>query len=196
MLLSCIAYAVIPVYTLLFVSGTNWFTSNLSVIGSLPTRRAAFFLLGVIIGLYYYEALKKLLVYLPHPILEHRLLVTALLLLLLAVTTPYLPESVPLQAFLHVVFAFVSSVLLALCLYLILWRLSALSPDARQFLRPFRLSMVAAYQGDGHHGGGLPAVGPAHSLVHPSVPPFPSCSRHQAAISRPVANHTSGFSFM
>ena len=140
MLLSCIAYAVIPVYTLLFVSGTNWFTSNLSVIGSLPTRRAAFFLLGVIIGLYYYEALKKLLVYLPHPILEHRLLVTALLL---AVTTPYLPESVPLQAFLHVVFAFVSSVLLALCLYLILWRLSALSPDARQFLRPFRLSMVA-----------------------------------------------------
>ena len=96
MLLSCIAYAVIPVYTLLFVSGTNWFTSNLSVIGSLPTRRAAFFLLGVIIGLYYYEALKKLLVYLPHPILEHRLLVTALLLLLLAVTTPYLPESVPL----------------------------------------------------------------------------------------------------
>lgn len=143
MLLSCIAYAVIPVYTLLFVSGTNWFTSNLSVIGSLPTRRAAFFLLGVIIGLYYYEALKKLLVYLPHPILEHRLLVTALLLLLLAVTTPYLPESVPLQAFLHVVFAFVSSVLLALCLYLILWRLSALSPDARQFLRPFRLSMVA-----------------------------------------------------
>ena len=77
MLLSCIAYAVIPVYTLLFVSGTNWFTSNLSVIGSLPTRRTAFFLLGVIIGLYYYEALKKLLVYLPHPILEHRLLVTA-----------------------------------------------------------------------------------------------------------------------
>ena len=50
MLLSCIAYAVIPIYTLLFIRGTNWFTSNLSVIGSLPTRRAAFFLLGVIIG--------------------------------------------------------------------------------------------------------------------------------------------------
>ena len=41
------------------------------------------------------------------------------------------------------VFAFVSSVLLALCLYLILWRLSALTPAARQILRPFRVSMVA-----------------------------------------------------
>ncbi len=143
MLLSCIAYIVIPVYTLLFVKGTNWFTSNLSVIGSLPSRRTAFFFLGVIIGLYYYEVLKKLLIYLPRHIWEHRLLLTALFLLLLAVTTPYLPDSVPLQAFLHVVFAFVSSVLLALCLYLILWRLSALSPAARQFLRPFRVSMVA-----------------------------------------------------
>ena len=143
MLLSCIAYAVIPIYTLLFIRGTNWFTSNLSVIGSRPTRRAAFFLLGVIIGLYYYEALKKLLIYLPRHIWEHRLLLTALFLLLLAVTTPYLPETVPLQSFLHVVFAFVSSVLLAVCLYLILWRLSALSPAARRFLRPSRVSMVA-----------------------------------------------------
>lgn len=143
MFLSCIAYGVIPIYTLLFVKGTNWFTSNLSVIGSRPARRAAFFLLGVIIGLYYYEVLRKLLIYLPRHIWEHRLLLTALFLLLLAVATPYLPESVPLQAFLHVVFAFVSSILLALCLYLILWRLSALSPAARQFLRPYRIFMVA-----------------------------------------------------
>ncbi len=142
MLLSCIAYAVIPIYTLLFVKGTNWFTSNLSVIGSRPTRRTAFFLLGVIMGIYYYEVLKKLLVYLPRHIWENRLLASALLLLLLAVTTPYLPDSVPVQAFLHVVFAFLSSVFLALCLFLVLWRLSALSPSARYFLRPYRISMV------------------------------------------------------
>lgn len=142
MLLSCIAYAVIPIYTLLFVRGTNWFTSNLSVIGSFPSRRTAFFCLGAIIGLYYYEVLKKLLIYLPRHLWENRLLSAALLLLLLAVATPYLPDSVPVQAFLHVAFAFVSSVLLALCLFLILWRLSALSPSARQFLRPYRISMV------------------------------------------------------
>ena len=108
MLLSCIAYAVIPIYTLLFVKGTNWFTSNLSVIGSWPNRRT-----------------------------------TALFLLLLAVTIPYLPDSVPLQAFLHVVFAFTASLLLGLCLYLVLWRLSSISEAAHKILRPYRISMVA-----------------------------------------------------
>jgi len=142
MLLSCVAYAVIPIYTLLFVKGTDWFTSNLSVIGSLPTRRTAFFFLGAILGLYYYEVLKKLFIYLPRHIWENRLLSTAFFLLLLAVTTPYLPDSVPLQAFLHVASAFLSSILLSLCLFLILWRLSALSPSARYFLRPYRISMV------------------------------------------------------
>ena len=116
MLLSCIAYAVIPIYTLLFVKGTNWFTSNLSVIGSWPNRRTSFFFLGTIIGLYYYTILKKLLANLPHRIWESCILHTALFLLLLAVTIPYLPDSVPLQAFLHVVFAFTASLLLGLCL--------------------------------------------------------------------------------
>lgn len=142
MLLSCIAYVVIPLYTLLFVYGTNWFTSNLSVIGSWPTRRMAFFLLGILIGFYYYEVLKRLLIYLPRHIWENRLLSTAFLLLLLAVTIPYLPDVFPLQAILHVASAFLSSVFLALCLYLILWRLSALSPSARYVLRPYRISMV------------------------------------------------------
>ena len=142
MLLSWIAYGVIPIYTLLFVRGTNWFTSNLSVIGSRPTRRTAFFFLGAIIGIYYYDVLKKLLIYLPRHIWENRLLSAALFLLLLAVTIPYLPDSVPLQAFLHVAFAFLASILLALCLFVVLWRLSALSPSARHFLRPYRISMV------------------------------------------------------
>lgn len=142
MLLSCLAYAVIPVYTLLFVKGTNWLTSNLSVIGSWPTRRTAFFFLGLLIGLYYYMVLKRLLRYLPRRGLETCILRLGLVLLLLAVVTPYLPDSVPFQAFLHVIFAFSASILLVLCLYLILWRLSALSSGAGRLLRPYRVSMV------------------------------------------------------
>ena len=141
-MLSFIAYAVIPVYTLMFVSGTNWFTSNLSVIGSWPGRRTAFFFLGILIGLYYLVVLKRLLSRIPRHSLETGILNTAFLLLLLAVLTPYLPDSVPLQAFLHVAFAFTASVLLAVCLCLILWRLSALSFSLRRALRPYRQAMA------------------------------------------------------
>ena len=94
-------------------------------------------------NLAYYTILKKLLANLPHRIWESCILHTALFLLLLAVTIPYLPDSVPLQAFLHVVFAFTASLLLGLCLYLVLWRLSSISEAAHKILRPYRISMVA-----------------------------------------------------
>ena len=87
-MLSFIAYAVIPVYTLMFVSGTNWFTSNLSVIGSWPGRRTAFFFLGILIGLYYLVVLKRLLSRIPRHSLETGILNTAFLLLLLAPGLP------------------------------------------------------------------------------------------------------------
>ena len=105
MILSLTAYAVIPIYTILFVSGTNWLTSNLSVIGNWPDRQVSFFLLGLIIGLYYHCILKRLLSHLPHHLWESVLLHTALILLFLAISTPYLPAQVPLQSFLHVLFS-------------------------------------------------------------------------------------------
>lgn len=142
MLSSFIAYGVIPVYTLIFAGGSDWFASNLSVIGSLPGRRAAFFVLGIIIGLYYLLILRKLLACIPRRMTETLLLYTAFALLVFAVSTPYLPDSVPLQAFLHVVSAFSASVLLTLALCLTLRRLSSLSRSASAFLRPYRLSMA------------------------------------------------------
>lgn len=142
MLLSLTAYAIIPLYTLMFVSGTNWFTSNLSVIGNWPDRRSAFFFLGIIIGLYYLIVLKRLLSCLPHRNLETGILYTAFSLLILAILTPYLPEAVPFQSFLHVAFAFTASLLLALSLYLILRNLSALSQASRRFLRPYRIFLA------------------------------------------------------
>lgn len=142
MILSLTAYAVIPIYTILFVSGTNWLTSNLSVIGNWPDRQVSFFLLGLIIGLYYHCILKRLLSHLPHHLWESVLLHTALILLFLAVSTPYLPAQVPLQSFLHVLFAFSASILILICLYLTLWRLSSLSQDIRTRMRPYRRSLV------------------------------------------------------
>ena len=142
MILSLTAYVIIPLYTLLFVSGTNWFTSNLSVIGSVPTRQTAFFFLGVIIGLYYHVVVERLLRYLPRRRLEHQLAHLALALLLLAVATPYLPKVFPLKAFLHVTFAFAASILLLLTLYLVVWRLSGLSRSISLALRPYRFLLI------------------------------------------------------
>lgn len=142
MVSSLMAYCVIPACTLFFVRGSNWLTSNLSVIGSWPERRVGFFLLGLLIGLYYLIILRKLLAFLPRHLPETVLLHTAFGLLMLAVSTPYLPQTVPIQAFFHVVSAFSASVLLALCLWLTFTGLSRLSPVLRGFLRPFRMSMA------------------------------------------------------
>lgn len=142
MLLNLTAYVIIPIYTLLFVKNTNWLTSNLSVIGSGPSRKTSFFILGVIIGLYYHTIVERLLRYLPYRKLEHFLAHLALLLLLLAVSTPYLPDTFPFEAFLHVIFAFAASVIFLLCLYLIVWKLSGLSKENRFLFRPYRIRLI------------------------------------------------------
>lgn len=141
MLSAIIAYCVIPACTLAFAGGSDWLNSNLSVIGSLPGRRAWFFLLGITIGLYYLLILRKLLALIPRHVTETSLLYTAFGLLVFAVSTPYLPDDVPLQAFLHVVSAFGASVLLTLCLWLTLRRLSSLSQAAFTYLQPYRRSV-------------------------------------------------------
>ncbi len=143
MLLSLTAYVVIPIYTILFVSDTNWLTSNLSVIGNWPGRQIAFFCLGLIIGLYYHCILVRLLSNLARHRAESILLHTALILLIAAISTPYLPSQVPFQSFLHVAFAFVSSILVLICLYLTLWKLSALSQRVRVRMRRYRLWLIA-----------------------------------------------------
>lgn len=143
MVLKITAYVIIPVYTLLFVSGTNWMTLNLSVIGNRPERQAAFLGLGLILGFYYHWVLERLLTLLPGKRWEHRILHAALFLLILAVATPYLPEEVPFQAFLHTAFAFTAAVLLLFCLFLTVWRLSGYSGKAGLMLRPFRMGLIA-----------------------------------------------------
>ena len=42
MLITFTAYILIPVYTLLFVAGSDWFTTNFSVLGNIAGRNEAF----------------------------------------------------------------------------------------------------------------------------------------------------------
>lgn len=138
MLLTMTAYVIIPIYTLLVVSYADWFLLNLPAVGNWSVRQLAFPGLGLVIGLYYYIVLKRLLSYLPRHKKETQLFRCALLFLFLTVTTPFLPEMIPFQAFLPIIFAVIASALLVICLFLIIWRLSALSGDTRWMLRPYR----------------------------------------------------------
>lgn len=123
MLLNITAYFIIPAYTILFAWGTDWFQLNFSVLGSLANRKNAFLLWGVIVGIYFYFVLKKIIKGSPCKRLESVICTGSLLLLAFAVTTPYLPQMRPFQSFLHVIFAFTASVLLLCCLYLVVGKL-------------------------------------------------------------------------
>ena len=68
-----------------------------------------------------------------HPICA-RLIPVALVLLFCAITTPYLPEELPLKSVLHIVFAFLSAVLVLLYLFWIIRTRYQTEPGA---YRPF-----------------------------------------------------------
>lgn len=121
MFLSFLSYFLIPVYTLLFVKGYSWVTTNFSVIGNLH-RRDAFVVWGILVSCYFYVVMRRLIRCMNRKLRGAFLVPLSLLLLFCAVTTPYLPELFPFKSFLHIVFAFMASVCLMLCLYLIVWR--------------------------------------------------------------------------
>ena len=115
--LSVFACFIIPAYTVLFTRGYNWFTTNFSVIGNLIDRKLAFFLWGLMVGGYYYRIGRIIRTRISLPPLTARLMPLALVLLFCGITTPYLPEELPFKSFLHIVFAFLSTVLLLLYLW-------------------------------------------------------------------------------
>lgn len=128
------AYLIIPVYTILFAWDTNWFTTNFSVIGNMEYRNNAFLFWGIMIGLYFFFILNRILKWIPSGRKETVLVIISELLLALAVFTPYLPEQFPFRSFLHVIFAFLASLILLASLYLILWKLMRI--DETRF-RPY-----------------------------------------------------------
>ncbi len=134
MLLSLLSYGVIPLYTLLFVRGTDWFSTNFSVIGALKEKENAFALWGILVSCTLYRMLFPLIQSAPftsrssfclsRPVFRklcYFLLNLSLLFLTAAVILPYLPDRFPLQASLHIFCAFFSAVFLFLCLLLLIY---------------------------------------------------------------------------
>lgn len=128
--LTITAYFIIPVYTILFAWGTNWFTLNFSILGSLADRKNLFLLWGIIVGTYFYYVLKRIIRTLPRNKKEKAFTTLALMLLALAVTTPYLPDTRPFHAVLHVVLSFAASISLLLSLFLVIWKLYCMNRTA------------------------------------------------------------------
>ncbi len=130
-----VAYVLIPLTTLLLAGEESWFTTNFSVIGSQGWGRLAFFSWGLLIGFYFYHRLGSLIQRLEggqRVELGRRL---ALLLFLLSLLTPYLPQSAPFRATIHVILALAATILLlfvVLGLVLALRRQSA--PEGRVYL--------------------------------------------------------------
>ena len=122
MLLNIIAYFILPVYTLLFIRGSHIFNSNFSVHGNLPCNQLEFLIWGIIHGLYFYILINRILKSVSNVKIERIILNIAGLLLFMAITTPYLPSQVPFRSFLHILFAFLSALLLLILLYRIVWQ--------------------------------------------------------------------------
>lgn len=134
MIIKILAYFIIPIYTVLFTRGYNWFTTNFSVIGNFFDKKLAFFVWGILVGVYFYMIYRQIRSLIPMTPACFRLIPAALTLLFCAVTTPYLPEELPLKSFLHIVFAFISTVLLLLFLTAVSWHQYRQFPD---LYRPF-----------------------------------------------------------
>lgn len=140
MFLNFVAYLLIPLYTIWFVAGTNWFTTNFSVLGNMIGRSEEFVLWGLMVGIYFFWCLRRIVRRMEVKPKGTFLIPTSLVLLTFALTTPYLPEVLPLKSFLHIIFAFVAAVCLMLCLYLIVWRLYQ---GDRETYRTYLKSMIA-----------------------------------------------------
>lgn len=139
MLIRLLAYFIIPGYTVSFTKGYNWFTTNFSVIGNID-KKLAFLIWGILIGIYFYMVYRKLRTLIPLGPVCSKLIPSALVLLFCAITTPYLPEELPFKSFLHIIFAFISTVLLLLFLLLVTWSQYLLSPSR---FRPYLVGWFA-----------------------------------------------------
>lgn len=116
MMMNIFAYFLIPAYTILFTKGYGWFTTNFSVIGNILDKKLAFFTWGIMVIFYFFVICRRILRHTGVPPFISRLAPTSLVLLFFAITTPYLPDEMPLKSFLHIVFAFISTVMMLLFL--------------------------------------------------------------------------------
>ena len=138
------AYVLIPVYTFLFAINSYWFRTNFSVLGNIAGRKEAFVLWGLIVGIYFFFILRRIIRHMPRKPTASWLVYLALVLLDFAVTTPYLPEQMPLKASLHIVFAFLAAACLTICLFFIVLRLYQTAEPKNKTIYRLYLAGLAA----------------------------------------------------
>lgn len=113
----------IPAYTLLYAGGAKWFTTNFSVLAASGLDRFVGCLYwGILLGAYF-----LVMLVLIGRTLERRrdlwwLTALACVCLVTALLLPYMPDHLPGIAYLHVLLAFGSCVLMMLVLLLVLLR--------------------------------------------------------------------------
>ncbi len=118
-MLSILAYVIIPIYTILFASVGSWTELNFSVIGNLQDGKIGFFIWGVIVIFYLAKSMRLIIPKMGNKKYMFYIKNVVLALLFCAVTTPFLPNVYPFRSFLHIIFAFLSAVMLII-LFLIL----------------------------------------------------------------------------
>ena len=123
MILNCLAYFIIPVYTLLFAGRTDWLHENFSIIRNFGFRKWAFVVWGMLLVFYFYLSMKEIVRFLPRRSVQGFLCRASLCLLVLTILTPYKPEDFPVFSSLHVWFAFTCPVLLMTSLLAIILQL-------------------------------------------------------------------------
>ena len=113
-MLNIFSYFILPAYTILLALEDSLFEANLSVISSTLEHKDAFMFWAFMIVAFIYLVLHKVIegYHLEHARLASILVTTTCVLLILAATTPYLPEEDSMRANLHVLFAFTSSITL------------------------------------------------------------------------------------
>lgn len=134
-----VPYLAIPLTTLLLAGNENWLTSNFSVIGSQGLERLVFLGWGLLIGCYFHRQLGRLIPALGGGRWLHRGRHLALFLLLCALLIPYLPQTAPLQAAIHVMLALTATLLL---FSVVLGLLLQFQSKSGQAARPYLLAMA------------------------------------------------------
>ena len=108
---------IVPIHTILLASNASWLKVSLSVVGYELDRQTSFVIWGVVTGflfLVYLNLIYKTTRFENRAL--KRLNFIAFILMVFAVTTPYLPELFPLKAFLDIVFAVLSPVCMIISL--------------------------------------------------------------------------------
>lgn len=120
----------IPFYTILLASVTEWTKSNLSVIGNYYNRKSAFFIWGILISFYFYGYISYLFRKVSYKKRAGKyFLFLSMLFVICSVTTPYLPNNFPIKAKFHIFFAFLSPILLACSLLCFLFYLNKIHKE-------------------------------------------------------------------